>query len=343
LPALEQQLTRQYEGTRSASPLYGRVIEATITDVQAGGVCSLLLLPHAYDPPGDAMVLRFLSAVHRIVLEGRAPALAAHYPTDGGTPGPGLEAAFLATVAEHTDEVAAGLFEGVQTNEVGRSAALIGGYLHVAAMTGRPLDVLEVGASAGLNLLFDQFAYEVGGRVVGDPTSPVRFVEPWEHGPRPALDARLDVRSRRGCDPHPLDASSPAGRLRLRSFVWPDQLDRLRRLEAALLVAERVPVKVDRAAAADWLAVQLVAPRPGVATVVSHSIVMQYLPPEERERMLSVLREAGARATAAAPLAWLRMESAGPVAEIRLTAWPGGRRQVLGTTNYHGPPVSWRG
>jgi hypothetical protein len=129
----------------------------------------------------------------------------------------------------------------------------------------------------------------------------------------------------------------------LRSFVWPDQLDRLRRLEAALEVAARVPVTVDRAAAADWLAVQLAAPRPGVATVVSHSIVMQYLSSEERERMLAVLRDAGARARRGAPLAWLRMESAGPVAEVRLTAWPGGRRQVLGTTNYHGPPVSWRG
>jgi hypothetical protein len=100
---------------------------------------------------------------------------------------------------------------------------------------------------------------------------------------------------------------------------------------------------VDRASAAGWLAVQLADDRPGIATVVTHTIVMQYLSPGEQERVLTVLGDAGSRATRDAPLAWLRMEAAGPTAEIRLTLWPGGRRRVLGTSNYHGPPVDWRG
>jgi hypothetical protein len=69
---------------------------------------------------------------------------------------------------------------------------------------------------------------------------------------------------------------------------------------------------------------------------------MQYLSPDEQERMLAVLGDAGGRATHDTPLAWLRMEAAGPTAEIRLTVWPGGRRRVLATSNYHGPPVAWR-
>jgi hypothetical protein len=225
---------------------------------------------------------------------------------------------------------------------VGRSAALLGGYLVVAAKTGLPLRVLEIGASAGLNLRFDRFAYEAGGQVAGDPGSPVRFVEPWTGGRRPDLGVRIDVRERRGCDLHPIDPASPEGRLRLRSFVWPDQLDRLARLEQALDLAPLVPVTVDRASAPDWLDVRLANDRPGTATVVTHSIVMQYLSPDEQERMLAVLGDAGGRATRNAPLAWLRMEAAGPTAEIRLTMWPGGRRRVLGTSNYHGPPVEWQ-
>jgi len=341
--ALERQLLRQHEGARPASPLYGRVIIAVLADVRAGGECHRLLMPYAEEPPSNAVVLRFLAAVHRIVLDGRAPALAAHYPSAGGTPGPGLEAAFLTAVAQHADEVASGLVDGVQTNEVGRSAALLGGYLVVAAETGLPLRVLEIGASAGLNLRFDRFAYEAGGQVAGDAASAVRFVEPWTGGGRPDLGVRLDVRERRGCDLRPIDPTSPEGRLRLRSYVWPDQVDRLARLEQAIDVAARVPVTVDRAAAPDWLDVHLATGRPGVATVVTHSIVMQYLSPHEQERMFAALGGAGIRATRRAPLAWLRMEAAGRTAEIRLTMWPGGRRRVLGTSNYHGPPVDWRG
>jgi hypothetical protein len=341
--ALEQQLRRQHDGVRPASPLYGRVIAAVLADVRAGGVCLGLLMPYADEPPSHAMVLRFLAAVHRIVLDGRAPALATHYPSAAGAPGPDLEACFLAAVEHNADEVAAGLSDGVQTNEVGRSAALVGGYLSVAAETGLPLRVLEIGASAGLNLLFDRFAYEAGGQVAGDASSPVRFVEPWTGKRRPDLDVRLDVRERRGCDLRPIDPASSEGRLRLRSFVWPDQIDRLARLEQALDLARRMPVTVDRASAPDWLDVQLAHHRPGTATVVTHTIVMQYLTPDEQERMLAVLGDAGGRATRDAPLAWLRMEAAGPTAEIRLTLWPGGHRRVLGTSNYHGPPVDWLG
>lgn len=339
---LEHQLRFQRDSTAPSSPVYGRVIDRMIADVAAGGTCADLLGPRVDDPPGSALVLRFLAAVHRLVLAGEAPALAAHYPSAGGRPGRGLEDDFAATVAAHRDRIAAGLDEGVQTNEVGRSAALLGGYLELAAATGLALRVLEVGASAGLNLHFDRFGYASDGRVVGDASSPVRFDEPWAGAARPHLDAALSVAERRGCDPNPIDPTTEGGRLRLRSFVWPDQLDRLARLDAAVEVARRVPAAVDRSGAGDWLAAALAEPTPGLSTVVTHSIVMQYLDPDERRRVVDGLRAAGERATAAAPLAWLRMEAAGEWAEVRLTAWPGGIRRILATTAYHGPPVSWR-
>jgi hypothetical protein len=320
----------------SSSPLYGRVLDAIAADLRAGGVCAELLGGRGDDPFGSALALRFLGAVHRIVLEGRAIDLAAFYPSVGGTdqgdPGP----AFLNTVRCHLAEVSQRTEDGVQTNEVGRSAVLVGGYAAVARSTGLPLRVLEVGASAGLNLRWDHFAYDTGLVVAGDPTSPVRFSGVWEGDP-PDLPAAFEVAERGGCDHNPLDAMTSAGRVTLMSYVWPDQLDRLARLDAAIEVARRVPATVDRADAADWVTARLASPAPGVV----HSIVLQYLSPERRHRFREALADAGRRATATAPLAWLRMEPAGKRAELRLTTWPEGAEQVLATAGYHGRPVWW--
>ena len=106
-------------------------------------------------------------------------------------------------------------------------------------------------------------------------------------------------------------------------------------------MAEAVPATVERADLGDWAAARLSEPVAGVATVVVHSIVWQYVPRASRDRLRTALQDAGSRATADAPLAWLRMEPAGPVADLRLTRWPGGEEQVLATAEYHGIPVYW--
>ena len=324
------------------SRLYEQILWGVLDDLRAGGVCARVLADRGEDPFGTALALRLLGTVHRIALDGRAPELAAIYPSTGGDPASGDPvSAFLRVVAEHEDEVSARITDGVQTNEVGRSAALVGGFAAVQLDSGLPLRVLEVGASAGLNLRFDHYAYDTGDRVVGDPASPVRFSGVWD-GPPPPLPDRLDVAERRGCDRNPIDASSDEGRLALLSYVWPDQLDRIRRLDGALEVARRVPAEIDRADAVDWTAAQLAAPAPGVATVVVHSIVVQYLGPSRRRRLQAAIESAGRDATTAAPLAWLRMEPATEAAaELRLTRWPGGEERVLGQAGYHGTPVWW--
>ena len=324
----------------SASPLYGRVLDAVVDDLRAGGPTARLLGARSDDPFGSALALRFLGAVHRIVLEGRAPALAAHYPSVGGREGPGLAATFLATVDEHESEVGRMIHDAVQTNEVGRSAVLVGGYATVTHGTSLPLRILEVGASAGLNLRWDHFAYDTGRVVSGDPDSPVRFAGVWQGDP-PDLPPRFEVAERRGCDRNPLDATTPEGRLTLMSFVWPDQLERFGRLEAAIEVARRVPAKVDRAEADAWIADRLTLPLPGIATVVVHSIVLQYLPKDARARFKDAIHTAGERASGASPLAWLRMEPAGERAELRLTTWPRGGERVLASAGYHGTPIWW--
>ena len=331
----------QADACRSASPLYARLLDVVCDDVRAGGTCAAVLAADQHpEPLASALPLRFLGALHRIVLEGCAPALAAHYPSAGGqvTDDPAQD--LLDAVEAHHDELVRRLGEPLQTNEVGRSAVLVGGYALVAREHGLPLRVLEIGASAGLNLRFDRYWYDTGESSFGDATSPVRFTSLWEGRP-PDLSGPIHIVERRGCDPHPVDAGSEEGRLALRSFVWPDQLERLARLDAALDAAADLPVVIDVGDGPAWVEDQLAQARPGVATVVAHSIVIQYLSPPERRRLKAVVTAAGSRATADAPLVWLRMEPAGERADLRLTTWPGGSEQVLATAGYHGNPIAW--
>ncbi|MCU1370706.1 MAG: hypothetical protein JWO77_1900 [Ilumatobacteraceae bacterium] len=337
---LETIETQRFGCEMSGSDLYSEILRVAAADVTSDGPIAGLLEPVADAPFGDAVILRFMGALHLLVLEGRAPQLAAQYPSVGGAPDRGLAAAVHRTVLEHRDEIAHRLTQGVQTNEVGRSAALLGGYLELGRL-GLPLRVLEVGASAGLNLLFDQYRYlGAGGAAFGPAESPLAFSRPW-FAREPELDLPLVVQERRGCDIAPIPIDTHEGRQRLRSFVWGDQPDRMARLDAALAVARDHPPLVDRASAPSWLRTQLAAPRAGCTTVVTHSIMFQYLSDEERRDMLEAIDAAGRAATSGAPFAWLRLEPGGDQAELRLTTWPGASTHLLARSSYHGPPVVW--
>lgn len=325
------------------SPLYGELLEKAAHDVVAGGPAWEALEPHEDDPAGSALALRFMGATHRLVLEGRAPDLARYYPSAGGTPD--AEAAWRALrdlLAAQKDGVATLTERPVQTNEVGRAAGLIGGFLTVASRTGLPLRLLEIGASAGLLLRWDRFRYEARGTTWGPKDSPVRLCDFNSEEPLP-FDASASVADRRGCDPSPVDPTSDDGRLTLLSYVWPDQMARIRNLRAALEIAASVPVEVETANAAEWLEAQLAGASPGVATVVYHSIVWQYLSDEQLDRVTAAIEDAAARASEDAPLAWLRMEAGGDIAHVRLALWPGGADRLVATCSYHGAAVRWLG
>lgn len=333
------------ECAQHGSPLTGALLRGAADELVRPGPVRDLLAPLAADPAGSVPQLRFAGALHRLVLEGRAPVLAAHYPSVGGTAG--IDGVWAAAREVVRDEPALPelVRAPVQTNEVGRSAVLYGGLLHLVAQTDRPVRLLEAGASAGLNLRVEGFAYEVGDRVLGDPTSPVRLRQPWSGNVPP--DVPLQVVQRRGCDPAPLDPSSAADRLTLTSYVWPDQLDRLERLRAALEVAQRMPAQVEPLPASAFLGRELAEPAPGVVTVVWHSVVWQYLDPAERAAMDRLLAQSGARATREAPLARLALEPDRPGRgtfrfTLSVTTWPGGSRSVLADAQGHGPPVRWR-
>jgi hypothetical protein len=157
-----------------------------------------------------------------------------------------------------------------------------------------------------------------------------------------AAAADVEVAERRGCDPLPVDPTGEEGRRTLLSYLWPDQVERLERMRAALEVAEQIPVRVERGAAVEWISDCLSRPAPGRATVVFHSIVMQYLSEAQREEFRAALEEAGSRADRQAPLAWIGMEPDGEAADVRLTTWPGGEECSIARAGYHGNPVELR-
>lgn len=326
---------------RLGSELYAFLLERAAEDAASGGPCWEVLRGHETDPHGSAPALRFMGAVHRLVLSGAAPELARHYPSTGGAPErEDCWRAFRASVARRRDAVRELVNRPVQTNEVGRSAALVGGFLLVARECGLPLRLLEIGASAGLNLRWDHYYYEARGASWGAASSPVRFTDSFAEG-RPPFDVAAHIAERRGCDTNPLDPLTEDGRLTLLSFVWADQVARLAALRGAVEIAREVPAEVDAAPASDWLEEQLRVSSEGEATVVFHSIVWQYMSDDERARVIELIEGAGRGSSARSPVAWLRMEAGADQAEVRLTTWPGGDERLIATAGFHGRDVRW--
>jgi hypothetical protein len=336
--AIAGQLQWQADACRMiGSPLYAGLLERAVDDVESLGPTWEILRGHEDDPRFSVLGLRLLGAVNRLVLTGREPALADAYRSGRVT-----EAweRLHEVLRRNREGLRESLDRPVQTNEVGRCAALLFGFLTVAAETALPLRLLEVGASAGLNLRWDRYRYRANGFSWGTGESPLELeFELDGQRPAPELPRSIEIAGRHGCDAAPIDPTTPEGRLTLLTYIWPDQRERIARMEAALELAGELPVSVEWETAAAWARRMLAEPSPGEATVIYHSIVSQYLDEDERAALFDGIGAAGERATAEAPLAWLRMEPADDRANLDLTVWPGGEERQLARVGYHGTPV----
>ncbi|MBY0441154.1 MAG: DUF2332 family protein [Mycobacteriaceae bacterium] len=327
------------------SPMYGELLEWLATDVSAGGSFATILSGHEADPSDFALPLRLLGGLHRLALDGRAPTLRRWYPSTGGSWD--IEAAWpdiVSTATEHADWLRTSLDQSPQTNEVGRSAALIGGLLIINHQFDLPIRLFEIGASAGLNLRADHYRYRYPGGDWGTTDAPVTIDDAW-HGKLPPK-AAAQIVERHGYDIAPIDAASSDGQLTLLSYVWPDMTDRLDRLRGALTVAGRVPVQLQRRSAAQAVADLDVAA--GTLTVLWHSVTWQYLCRSEQDTVRERLTAVGARASLSAPLAHLRLEPPpdGPENStkfvVRVRVWPNHEERILAQCQPHGPPVEWQ-
>ncbi len=329
----------------SGSQMYGELFELVATDVEAGGVFATILSGREDAPSRHAVPLRLLGGLHRLVLDGRAPELRRWYPSTGGSWT--AESAWpdiLGVAADHVDALRAALDQPPQTNEVGRSAALIGGLLHINREFGLPVRLFEIGASAGLNLRADRYRYRFADRHWGPADSPVTIADAW-HGALPP-DGAVRIAERRGYDIAPIDVTAADGEMTVLSYVWPDQAARLDRLRGAIAVARSMPARLERRTAADAVAGLTLAD--GSLTVLWHSITWQYLSAAERDAVRDRVLALAGQADAHSPFAHLTLEPArdGPGAPVRFLvracSWPGGELKVLGESHPHGPPVNWQ-
>ncbi len=287
-----------------------------------------------------AVALRWTGALHALVLLGMDPELSAVYPPN--TPDKTtLWQAVLHAMHRHSDHMIDWMASPPQTNEIRRANALIPAFHLIARETGLPFVLSEIGASMGLNLNWDRFSMEIDGEIWGPETASVALKPDWR-GPLPPK-ADITILERAGCDLNPLDPKNSDDRLRLLSYIWPDQSTRLENTKHAIALAQKTLYVVHKQDALNFLQHRL-DPRNGVTRVIYHTIMWQYLSAADQIRGAEMIEKAGQAATPDAPLAWLRVEAdqkQDEGAPIMLTLWPGGTVRELGRVDFHGRWVQW--
>lgn len=319
------------------SPLTARVLRLLAAALHPGTPVADRVLGWQGDPStrADALALRLAAGLHAVVLQRQNPDLHALYTAPEAVSDATATATLRNALTRNQDILLTWLDRAPQTNEVRRSAVLIAAGHWLAAKTGLPLALSELGASAGLNLNWDRYALDIGA-IFGDPDSPVRLTPDWR-GILPPLPRPIIV-ERRAVDLNPLDIKGDS--LRLRSYIWADQPHRMALTQAAIGLAEGL--RVDKGDAVDWLETRLRTQVPGRLHLVYHTVAWQYFPKAAQARGEALLQAAGARATKDSPLAHLAMETDGhePGAAMTLRLWPGGTIP-LGRADFHGRWINW--
>jgi len=329
------------------SPFYADLLASALADCSLDVPFWSVLDAWPGNPMTALLPLRILGALHDLVLCGRAPQLAAHYPRPGRDRRGNPRLAWIELnklIASERAFIERRLDDEVQTNEVRRCAALTPGFLVINQRAGLPLNLAELGASAGLNLCWDRYHYSLGGVRWGDETSPLSLDTRWQ-GPPPPV-SRIEISRRRGCDLSPLDIHLEGDRRRLQSFVWPDHFERMDLLRRAIEAAKALPIEITRSSAGDFVDAVLRERRAGEVTVIYHRIMGLYGYEGERNRITESIFSAGQTASVESPLAWLRMEFVdAEKAALWLDYWPDGdrehRREKLAHCHYHGTSVDW--
>lgn len=336
------------------SPFLQALLGGLAERLTPDSLISAQVLGWAGDPTGsaDALALRLAGGLHALVLTGDDPDLASAFAKAGAgqaarqtSLAPGEAAALtdaaLAALPRNAAFLGRWLLSAPQTNEVRRSAALIAAGRWLSARHGLPLVLSELGASAGLNLLWDSYALAIGTHRFG-PADPTLTLTPAWDGPLPPTTAR-HIRDRAGVDLNPLDPVTD--RLRLLAYVWPDQPDRLTRTNQALDLASILRPEITRGDAIDWLETRLQTRHPGAVHTIFHTVAWQYFPAQLRARGQAMIEAAGAKATPDAPIAHLSMEAddapAGTGAALTLHLWPGGEVIPLARVDFHGRWLRW--
>jgi hypothetical protein len=290
-------------------------------------------------PTHDSVPLRLTGGLHALALRKTDSAWSALYPPSALPDRQTLARALDEVLVRFESDLLPWLDLPPQTNEVGRSAGLMAGLLFLAGRRNLPFSLYELGSSGGLNMVLDRYSYTLGTTLAG-PASPVHLAPAWT-GPSPA-PADVKVIARRGVDQAPIDIGTAFGRERLAAYVWPDQIERLNRVRAALQLAATDPPTIDTEDAASWVERTIAAaPVAGVHRVLMHSVTFQYFTEEGQCRVAAHAEKVGAQARPDAPFSWLRMEQTSWSFGVRVRTWPGGEDQLLAEAQAHGAWMKW--
>lgn len=293
-------------------------------------------------PLADALPLRLAGGIHALHLKGVEPALAAIYEDRAGVDDAAIVAA---AIRAHEAELLPWLDGPPQTNEAGRSSNFIAALLWLASKgLPRRFQCLEIGSSAGINLMIDRYRYDLAGVQVGPEPGAMGFKPEWQGNPPPAQ--QIEIVSTKGCDVAPVDLTDPDQALRLKAYIWPEHTVRFERMAAAIAEAGKSPPDLVQMNAADFIEAELARPQvAGTTRVLMHSIVWQYVPEDQQARVTQAMEAAGAMATPERPLAWIALEANRVLHlhELVVRYWPGGSEPVmLARAHPHGASIDWR-
>lgn len=294
-------------------------------------------------PLADALPLRVAGGIHSLHLKGIEPGLKAIYD---GVEGIDDAATVGAAIRAHEAELMPWLDGPPQTNEAGRSANFIAAMLWLADKGLPPrFECLEIGSSAGINLMLDRYHYDLGGVQVGAKPGAMRFQPEWQGDAPP--DLPFEIASTRGCDVAPVDLTDPDQALRLKAYIWPEHAVRFERMDAAIAEAKKAAPDLVKLNAADFVEAELAKPQAaGTTRMLMHSIVWQYVPEDQQARVTATMEAAGALATSERPLAWVSLEANRVlhIHEMTVRYWPGGEAAALVTRAHpHGAWIGWGG
>ena len=290
----------------------------------------------------DAMPLRIAGGLHWLLLSGEDRRLE---PVYAGllTDQKAIDAIVADMAVKYDARLMAWLDSPPQTNEAGRSASVMAGLLWLSQRLGPQFELNEIGASAGVNTMMERYSYDLGGVRVGPGLSRMKIAPEWRGPPPP--DGKVEIVAVRGSDVAPIDLTDPDQALRLKAYVWPEASARMARLDVAIAMAGRSPPDLVRMDAVDFVREMLARPQQsGVTRVLFHTVMWQYLPDASQEAITAMMQEAGAKATAERPLAWLELETNRETFrhELWVRYWPGGGDEVqLDTAHPHGAWVEW--
>jgi hypothetical protein len=283
----------RFELATHGSPIYAAIC-ARLADDQPIGAMGLAAREGFRTP------LILLAAVHRLLLDGLRHPLAAYYPSLAGADArpidDGLYNSFADLVAKHREPVAELIAtHTTQTNEARRTVLLVPPLAMIAAEAGEPIALLEVGASAGLNLLPDRYGFTIGALTTGDPASSVQIACTVEGALRPPVPAPLPaIAWRAGLDVNPLNVRSVETVAWLRALIWPEHLDRMAILQGAVALAAVDPPRVVQGDLADDLPALAAAVPREHALVVTDTWVLAYVTQQRRLDFVRALRQVAA-------------------------------------------------